>query len=46
VIAGGGMTDAEGKTSTFLLLTARLVDSEGKPIKIKDAEPEAGGYRR
>jgi len=39
VIAGGGMTDAEGKTSTFLLLTARLVDSEGKAIKIKDAEP-------
>lgn len=46
VIAGGGMTDQEGKTATFLLLTARLVDSEGKPIKIKDAEPEAGGYRR
>jgi type II secretory pathway component GspD/PulD (secretin) len=46
VIAGGGMTDAEGKTSTFLLLTARLVDSEGKPVKIKSAEPEAGGYRR
>jgi type II secretory pathway component GspD/PulD (secretin) len=40
-VAGGGMTDMEGQTSTFLLLTARLVDSEGKPIKIKDAEQGA-----
>jgi type II secretory pathway component GspD/PulD (secretin) len=45
VIAGGGMTDAEGKTSTFLLLTARLVDSEGKPIKIKDADRSSAAPR-
>lgn len=41
LVAGGGMTDMEGRTSTFLLLTARLVDSEGKPIKIRDAEQSA-----
>ena len=46
VIAGGGMTDAEGKTSTFLLLTARLVNSEGKAVKSKDAEPASAADRR
>jgi hypothetical protein len=33
LIAGGGMLDMDAQRTTFLILTARVVDSQGKPLK-------------
>ena len=40
-IVGSGMADRDGKTVTFILLKARVVDSEGQVIRTKhvDANP-------
>ncbi len=38
VIAAGGMNDLDNKTTTFLFITARLVDADGNPIPTEKDE--------